>query len=96
MEWVNSVLNIVLTAVMGYVIWLLQNHTKSKSTVKEALKVLLREQIEYRYDMFRDCDTLTKEEYHDFEEMCMVYFDLGGNGTGERMYNEIKGKPIKG
>ena len=81
---------------MGYLIWYLQNHKDSKNVMKRALKVLLREDIETRYDKFKERKALTKEEYSDFCELCEVYFDLKGNGTGKHMYEEIKAKPIKG
>lgn len=96
MDIINNVLTIILTSVMGYVVWLLQGHRKKKDTTSDALRVLLRESIEARYKVYKNKDALTREEYHDFDEMCNVYFELKGNGTGERMYNEIKQKPIKG
>ncbi|MBQ1294971.1 MAG: hypothetical protein IIY21_13090 [Clostridiales bacterium] len=96
MDILNSVLSIVLTGVMGYVVWLLQNHKNSKDDTKMALVVLLRETIELRYSLYVDRESLTKEEYKDFEELYQVYHRLGGNGTGTRMYEEIKQKPVKG
>lgn len=96
MDILNSVLNIILTAVMGYVIWLLQNHKKRKDDTREALVILLRETIEWRHGLYIDRESLTREEYHDFENIWTVYSRLGGNGTGERMWNEIKTKPIRG
>ena len=96
MDILNSVLNIVLTAVMGYVIWLLQNHKKSKDATKDALVILLRETIEWRYQLYVDRESISREEHHDFAELYDVYSRLGGNGTGERMWNEIKNKPIRG
>lgn len=96
MDILNSVLNIILTAVMGYVIWLLQNHKKRKDDTRDALVILLRETIEWRHSLYVNKESLTREEYHDFEDLWKVYSRLGGNGTGERMWNEIKAKPIRG
>lgn len=96
MDILNNVLNIILTAFMGYVIWLLQNYKKRKDDIRDALVILLRETIEWRYTVYVSKETLTREEYHDFEGLWTVYSRLGGNGTGERMWNEIKNKPIRG
>lgn len=95
MDILNSVLSIVLTAVMGYVVWLLQTHKEDKSTEKRALKVLLREDIENRYDLLKDKKVLSKEEYSDFDELCQVYFALKGNGTGKHMHDEIMNKKVR-
>lgn len=95
MDILNSVLSIVLTAVMGYVVWLLQTHKEDKSAEKRALKVLLREDIENRYDLLKDKKVLSKEEYSDFDELCQAYFALKGNGTGKHMHDEIMNKKVR-
>lgn len=95
-EIINSILTVILTAVMGYVVWLLKQHVENKSLFRDALKVVLRELIELKYDMFLDREDLTKEEFGDFENLCNVYFKLHGNGSGQRMYEEIKKKTIRG
>lgn len=95
MDIVSNIINIVLTALMGYVVFMLQKHTDSKSLYKQALRVLLREDIESRYEKYRTREYLSREEFSDFNEMCEVYFALNGNGTGKRMYEEIKQKPIR-
>lgn len=96
MDILNSVLSIILTGVMGYVVWLLQNHKSSKDDTKMALVILLRETIEWRYQLYLERETITKEEYKDFEELYQVYHRLGGNGTGTRMWDEIKKKTVRG
>ena len=61
-----------------------------------ALVILLRETIEWRYQLYLERETITKEEYKDFEELYQVYHRLGGNGTGTRMWDEIKKKTVRG
>lgn len=80
---------------MGYLIWYLQNHKDDKNVLKQSVRVILREDIENRYDKLKDRKTLTKEEYSDFSELCSVYFALKGNGTGKKMFEEISKKTVR-
>lgn len=94
MDIISNIINIVLTGAIGYLVWLLQKHGEGKGITKKALRVLLRESIEARYDKYKDKESLTREEFTDFNEMCDVYFALKGNGTGKRMYDEIQKKRV--
>lgn len=95
MDILSNALSIILTALTGYIVWFLQAHKEDKSAEKRALKVLLREDIENRYDQLKDKETLAKEEYSDFDELCQAYFALNGNGTGKHMHDEIMSKKVR-
>lgn len=96
---------IVLTAVLGYVVWLLkkQNSTRDENAKKQTacnkaivngLKILLRIQLMEYHAKWMKRGYVTKHGLENFLEIYAAYHALGGNGVGTHMKNDIEELPI--
>ena len=106
-------LPIVLTALMGYVVWLLQEQRKQKKIdsierderieaerkQREAnsrgTMLLLKVKLHEYHDKYAELGEIPSYAYQNFEEMYEAYHDLGGNGTGTKMHEEMKELHLK-
>ena len=85
-----TALPIVLTALMGYVVWLLKNQKKDRDANSKGTMLLLRVQLIEYHDKYMRLGSIPSYAYENFCEMYNAYHKLGGNGTGTKMYEEIK------
>lgn len=95
---VNFVLPLLLVganAGVSYIIWTLKQRDKHKDYADKALVVLLRRDLREMYYSLKNKQTISAEDFNDFEEIYQVYHALGGNGSGTSMYEKIKEKSIQ-
>ncbi|WP_199693345.1 MULTISPECIES: hypothetical protein [Erysipelotrichaceae] len=97
---------IVLTALCGYIVWLLQEQRK-ETKKKEAeiekhqkanfvgTRCLLRQQLMEYHDKYTALEYITPSAYENLCEMLQAYEDLGGNGKVHKMSQETMALPIK-
>ena len=97
-----TILPIVTTALMGYIVWLLQEQQKSKKIEYQKREansngtklilfyMLQRLHTEYMYQGY-----VTYEQRTQFEEIYDAYHNLGGNSYGTRMWEDIKKLEIR-
>lgn len=71
----------------------LENEHKVDALVASQ-KVLMRESLIAKHDIYVEKGFLTTEEFDDYEEMYKCYEALKGNGTGHKMYLEVCEIPI--
>ena len=82
-------LPIILTALMGYIVWLLQNQKKDRDANSKGTMLLLRVQLIEYHDKYTSLGEIPSYAYENFMEMYEAYHDLGGNGMVTEMYKEI-------
>ena len=90
-----TALPIVLTAFMGYVIWLLQSQKKTRSANSQGTMLLLRVQLIEYHDKYTAQGFIPSYAYENFCEMYQAYHDLGGNGMVTHMFEEVKKLEIR-
>lgn len=74
-----------------------QNRKSKKSIERAALLGLLHENLMKNCDFYVTQGHITVQEYEDLEHyIYKPYRDLGGNGTGERAWQEVNKLPLKG
>lgn len=56
-------------------------------------QILLRQIQTFGGELIRD-DSVTAEEYRQFEEMFQTYKALGGNGYADKLHEEIRRRPL--
>lgn len=67
-----------------------QNMREKKSAERKALLGLLHEKLAERAETFMTRNGITRQEYEDFNKYIYEpYKELGGNGTGQRLKEEI-------
>ena len=80
---------IVLTAFMGYIVWLLQQQKKERDANSRGTMLLLRVQLIEYHDKYMDLGYIPSYAYQNFCEMYEAYHELGGNGMITKMSEEI-------
>lgn len=80
---------IVLTAFMGYIVWLLKQQKKERDANSRGTMLLLRVQLIEYHDKYMDQGYIPSYAYQNFCEMYEAYHELGGNGMITKMNEEI-------
>lgn len=83
-------LPVVLTSVLGYVVWLLKEQKKERDANSKGTMLLLRVQLIEYHDKYVELGEIPSYAYENFNEMYEAYHNLGGNGMVTKMHNEIQ------
>lgn len=94
-ETYTIALPIILTALMGYVVWLLQNQKKDRNANSKGTMLLLRVQLVEYHDRYTKTGEIPSYAYQNFMEMYEAYHELGGNGMVTKMKEEIEELHLK-
>ena len=97
---------IILTAFMGYVIWLLQEQKKEQKEEKkqneatnkalvDGVMLQLRYMLQRYHTEYMLQEFVTTEQYRNFEEIYNVYHSLKGNGAATKWFDAIKELEIR-
>jgi hypothetical protein len=94
-ETYTIALPIVLTAFMGYIVWLLKNQKSDRDANSRGTMLLLRVQLIEYHDKYMALKEIPSYAYQNFMEMYNAYHSLGGNGMVTKMKNEIEELHLK-
>lgn len=95
MQIIAIALPIVLTSLMGYVVWLLKEQKKDRDANSKGTMLLLRVQLIEYHSKYMEMGEIPSYAYSNFEEMYEAYHELGGNGMITKMYQEIQALHLK-
>ena len=84
-----TTLPIILTALMGYVVWVLKNQKKDRDANSKGTMLLLRVQLIEYHAKYMQLGEIPSYAYENFCEMYEEYHELGGNGMVTKMKQEI-------
>lgn len=88
-------LPVILTALMGYIVWLLKNQKKDRDANSKGTMLLLRVQLIEYHDKYMKSGSIPSYAYENFCEMYAAYHELGGNGMITKMNEEIHALHLK-
>ena len=91
----TTALPIILTALMGYIVWLLKKQKKDRDANSNGTKMLLRVQLIDYHDKYMAKGEIPSYAYENFCEMYEAYHALGGNSMVTKMYDEIQDLHLK-
>ena len=91
----NIALPVVLTAIMGYIVWLLKNQKKDRDANSKGTMLLLKVQLIEYHDKYMELGDIPSYAYQNFLEMYEAYHALGGNGMITKMKSEIEELHLK-
>lgn len=94
-ETYTIALPIVLTAFMGYIVWLLKNQKSDRDANSRGTMLLLRVQMIEYHNKYMALKEIPSYAYQNFMEMYDAYHSLGGNGMVTKMKNEIEELHLK-
>ena len=82
-------LPVILTAFMGYIVWLLKKQKRDRDANSKGTMLLLRVQLIEYHDKYMALGEIPSYVYDNFNEMYDAYNTLGGNGMATKMKQEI-------
>ena len=88
-------LPIILTALMGYIVWLLKKQKRDRDANSKGTMLLLRVQLIEYHDKYMRLGETPSYAYENFNEMYDAYHKLGGNGMVTKMKQEIEELHLK-
>lgn len=88
-------LPIILTSLMGYIVWLLKRQKNDRDANSRGTMLLLRVQLIEYHDKYMKLGEIPSYAYKNFQEMYDAYHQLGGNGMVTKMKNEIEELHLK-
>ena len=86
----TAALPIILTALMGYAVWLLKNQKKDRDANSKGTMLLLRVQLIEYHDKYMKLGSIPSYAYENFMEMYEAYHELGGNGMFMKNINWMR------
>lgn len=89
LETYSIALPTVLTALIGYIVWLLKKQKKDRDANSKGTMLLLRVQLIEYHDKYTILGSIPSYAYENFCEMYEAYHELGGNGMITKMKEEI-------
>lgn len=95
LETYTVALPIILTALMGYAVWLLKRQKRDRDANSRGTMLLLRVQLIDYHDKYMALGEIPSYAYDNFCEMYSAYHELGGNGMITKMNEEIHELNIK-
>ena len=81
---------IVLPVILGYIVWILKSQKAHRDANSNGTMVLLKVKLFEYHDKYMELGFIPPYAYENFCDMYESYHELGGNGTGTKMYDEIK------
>ena len=84
-----AILTVVVTPLMGYIVWLLKEQKKDRSAQEKGIMPLLRVQLIEYHDKYMRKGKIPTYAFQNFEDMYEAYHELGGNSMAEKMHDEI-------
>ena len=88
-------LPIILTSLMGWIVWLLKKQKKDRDANSKGTMLLLRVQLIEYHDKYMMLGDIPSYAYENFMEMYDAYHALGGNGMITKMMHEIEELHLK-
>ena len=88
-DFVLQSCGIVLTSLMGYIVWLLKQQKKERDANCRGTMLLLRVQLIEYHDKYMAQGYIPSYAFQNFCDMYEAYHDLGGNGMVTKMNEEI-------
>ena len=88
-------LPIILTAMTGYIVWMLKKQKEDRDANSKGTMLLLRVQLIEYHDRYMAQGDIPSYAYQNFVEMYEAYHQLGGNGMITKMYDEIQELHLK-
>ncbi len=95
-EIIKDVFSIVMSGVMGYIVWMLKTQKRDRDANSKGTMLLLRVQLIEYHEKWMERGYITKHGLENFVEMYDAYHALGGNGMVTKLLEEVKKLPIKG
>ena len=89
-EFLMQTYTLILPIALGYIIWLLKNQKHYRDANSKGTMILLKVKLFEYHDKYMELGFIPPYAFENFCDMYESYHELGGKGTGTKMYEEIK------
>ena len=99
MTLVEAVIPMLLTGIGGACGWLLKSHRREEAkdqAMEAGLRTLLRAELLEIHTKYAPLGHIPVDVMEEAERVYRAYHGLGGNGTGTKIYEELKALPTVG
>lgn len=86
---------VILSAITALISANIQKKINRKSNTDQALMVLLRGELKRNHDEYIKERSISRDEYSDYASMYEIYHNMGGNGLGTKLYEDVNKLDIK-
>jgi len=93
---VVAVVTPIISAITGYVTFMIKNKKQGETLETKGMVILLRRELREQYQALTAKQSITIEDLEEFDEVYEIYHELGGNGTGTKMYDFVHNMKVKG
>lgn len=92
---IGWIVTTLLAAVLGYLIAKIKSISKTDHAMQGGMRSIMRRELKimHRQHVIKG-EPISIDDKDEASEIYSAYHDLGGNGTGTHMYNEIMELPI--
>ena len=105
----NTVVGLLIGALSTWVVKLINDKKQAKKdqekaaqdaleherTLEKGVAILLRTQLFAYHSVYANRTTIPATDWEEIEEVYEVYKELGGNHSGDRIYEQLKGKHVE-
>lgn len=96
LETYRIALPIILTSLMGYIVWLLKEQKEDRDANAKGTKMLLMIKLIEYHDKYMTIGSIPSQAYSNFHKMYQCYKEMGdGNPSIEKMKQEIEELNLK-
>ncbi len=92
--FVMPVYGTIIGIIVGALLTRFRGMSSSVRAIRIGVAVLLRARLEHFHEKYKDGDTIPKEEFQEMNDTWEAYHSLGGNSTGDKIHEELKGKTL--
>ena len=95
----EAIAPMLLTGLGGACGWLLKSHKREAArdrAMETGLRTLLRAELLEIHAKYRPLGDIPLEVMEEADRVYQAYHSLGGNGTGTKIYEELKALPTVG
>ena len=89
-EIITHIIDIVLPAILGYVVWLLKEERKERNATNLGMKEILGYMIDRWYEEFVLQGYVTTDQRNTFDDVYKAYAANKGNGARKAKWEEVK------
>lgn len=92
---IGWIVTAALAASIGYLTAKMRNATKTERAMQSGMRSIMRRELKliHRYHVI-ERKPISVDDKDEVSDIYSAYHDLGGNGTGTHMYQEIMELPI--
>ena len=89
MNIIQNAIPLILTPMMGMIVWMLKKSFNDRCTASNGIKLLLKSQLRQLHKEHMEAGKISADDVVEFNEIYDAYHELKGNGLGTLWKEDI-------